>query len=290
MLEFKPIRLSDGEAVREALAESGYDGCEYSFGNLFCWRDVYKNEVCFHKNTLFIKNQNGYYFPAGQVDTENALFLITEHAKNNGKPIKFATVPKQKLGELTSLSEGKASSPRDLFDYVYTRESLASLRGKKLHAKRTNAARFYEFCGGDFTYEPLTEYNIEECKTLSFNWCQENNVDIGNQKDSCAVDEGLENFFALGFVGGMLRAFGKPVAFTYGERLNHDTFVSHVEKAMSAIQGTYAAINTEFAQNALDGYVYINREDDTGSENLRKAKLSYDPIKMIEKFTFEVKG
>ena len=59
--------------------------------------------------------------------------------------------------------------------------------------------------------------------------------------------------------------------------------VVHIEKAMSEIQGAYPIINQQFVKNTCQDYQYINREDDTGAEGLRKAKLSYYPALLEEK-------
>ena len=45
-LKFRRIELSDKNRARELLEKSGFRGCEYTFGNNFVWRDVYKVEVC----------------------------------------------------------------------------------------------------------------------------------------------------------------------------------------------------------------------------------------------------
>jgi len=93
----------------------------------------------------------------------------------------------------------------------------------------------------------------------------------------------------LGFVGGLLRANGEVVAFTFGEEMNPEVFCTHIEKAYADVRGAYPMINREFAANALSQYKYINREDDTGSEGLRKAKLSYCPDILLEKYMARVK-
>ena len=65
--------------------------------------------------------------------------------------------------------------------------------------------------------------------------------------------------------------------------MTEDTFVVHIEKAFSDIQGAYPIINREFVLHAAKGYQYINREEDLGQEGLRKAKLSYNPAILLEK-------
>lgn len=76
---------------------------------------------------------------------------------------------------------------------------------------------------------------------------------------------------------------GEVVAFTVGERLTEDTFVVHIEKAMANIDGAYPMINQQFVQHECMEYQFINREDDTGAEGLRTAKMSYRPVFFVEK-------
>ena len=95
----------------------------------------------------------------------------------------------------------------------------------------------------------------------------------------------LETQIGLGLdlKGGILRIDGKIVAFTIGEPICPDTFVVHIEKAYADVPGAYTMINQQFVEHECMDYKYVNREDDAGSEGLRKAKLSYKPVFMVEK-------
>ena len=98
------------------------------------------------------------------------------------------------------------------------------------------------------------------------------------------VSESLDYFTDLNYKGGLLRVNGEAQAFTFGEPSAADTFVVHAEKALLNYQGAYNALNCEFARTLADRFAYINREEDTGSEGLRKAKLSYHPAFLEEKY------
>ena len=84
----------------------------------------------------------------------------------------------------------------------------------------------------------------------------------------------------------------KVVAFTMGDRLSSDTYDVHFEKAYGELQGAYAMINREFSRMIAEKYPevqFLNREDDMGSEGLRRAKESYQPTVLLEKYVADWK-
>ena len=136
-------------------------------------------------------------------------------------------------------------------------------------------------------YETLTEANLEECFQMALKWREVNECDGDEDKinEMAVTMNSLRLFKELELQGGILRVNGEIVAFTLGEKLCGDTFVVHIEKAFADIQGAYPMINQQFVAHECQAYRYINREEDTGSEGLRKAKLSYRPAFLVEKGT-----
>ena len=118
---------------------------------------------------------------------------------------------------------------------------------------------------------------------------------MGTQQDATetivgerlAMQKAFAAYRELQLDGGILRVNGEAIAFTIGERLSRDTYVVHFEKSISDLRGTYPMINREFVRHICEKYPeiqYINREEDMGLENLRKAKRSYYPDFMVEKY------
>lgn len=292
VLNFKKIEISDREQAIKLLGESNFRGCDYTFGNTFVWSGIYNVEHCFAEGFYFRKSGSGkkirFTYPAGRDDVRRAVEIMSEYCAELGTALKI-TANKEIADKIAALYPEALIKPnRDIFDYVYLAEDLENLKGKKYHGKRNHLNRFYE---NDWSFEPLTAENLEECRAMNKLWRAENVDECRLSKDTedkldelCVVECSLNHFDELGYVGGVLRVNGEVQAFTFGEPSSNDCFVVHVEKALRQYQGAYTAVNREFVKSLGGRYKYINREDDTGSENLRKAKLSYYPVFMEEKF------
>jgi len=170
------------------------------------------------------------------------------------------------------------------WDYVYDRESLATLKGKKLHGKRNHINKFMKTYP-DFEYKKLDTSMIAECLDLYDEWSShkdETTIEAYDEKTSVCL--ALKNMDALGLTGGCIVLEGQIVAFTVGERLLPHMQLIHIEKANYEIEGLYPVINQQYVLHECQGVTLVNREEDMGIEGMRKAKHSYQPVKMIKKY------
>lgn len=117
-------------------------------------------------------------------------------------------------------------------------------------------------------------------KWRNLNGCE---ADPEKHAEICVTLNSLRLFEELELRGGLLRVHGEVVAFCLAEPICDDTIVVHIEKAYADIEGAYPMINQQFVQHEAMDFKYVNREDDVGEEGLRRAKLSYHPIFLVEK-------
>lgn len=291
MLDFKNIKISDKVWIEELLKHSDFRGAEYCFTNLFIWDEVYHSKITRYNDFLLFTSGSGdtarYLFPPGKGDIKEAIELLEADAIERNVKFVLIGLSAQTKEQLETMCPGKYdfTVERNSFDYIYEREKLVSLAGKKLQSKRNHLARFRELPGWE--YEDITEQNLQECINYSNDWCKLNGCgeNLSLMLECCAVNKALAHYSELKLRGGLLRLDGKVVAYTVGEPLNSDTVIVHIEKADSEIRGSYPMINREFAERLSEGYAYINREDDAGDEGLRRAKSSYYPVFMQEKYS-----
>ena len=290
MIPFKDIELQDKELITSFTLNSPRRNCDLSFSNLCSWRFLYNTKFAIMDGFLLLKfwadGELVYMMPIGNGDLNKVLNALIEDANREGEPFCLLGICAGMCSELETFMPGRFqfTADRDYADYVYLRSDLATLSGKKFQAKRNHINKKKKTY--NYEYTPITADRIRECLDLEAEWCKVNNCDQheGTGNERRALIYALHNFDALGLTGGILHVEGKIAAFTFGMPINQDTFGVHVEKADTRIDGAYAMINYEFANHIPEQYIYINREEDLGIEGLRKAKLSYQPAIILEKY------
>lgn len=288
-MHFHKITVDEAETLT-AIYKSEYEfTCDFSPVNLIVWQDHYGEETAVCDDIMIIKFQMdgkpAFALPFG--DVKNGMELIREYSgeeyplfwAQQGK--RFETF-KELYGEHYNFFE-----QRDGFDYIYLKENLCELRGKKYHSKRNHISAFKKKY--NYTFEKINGQNIADILACSEKWYSENSDKT--EKSLLAEKKGIEtllkNTEKLGIMGGALRVDGKIIAFTLASFINSKTVDIHIEKALKEYDGAYAVINNEFAKSLPDSIIYINREDDMGDEGLRFAKTSYHPEKMAKKYVCE---
>ena len=291
MIPFKDITLADKDTITSFTMKSDRRNCDLSFSNLCSWRFLYDTQFAVVDNFLVFKfwagEQLAYMMPVGTGDLKAVLWELIEDARKENQHFCMLGVCSNMRADLEAIlpEQFTFTEDRDYADYIYLRSDLSTLKGKKFQPKRNHINRFRNTYP-DYEYTPITPDRIQECLDLEAEWCKVNNCDQqeGTGNERRALIYALHNFETLGLTGGILHVNGKIVAFTFGMPINHETFGVHVEKADTSIEGAYAMINYEFANRIPEQYIYINREEDLGIEGLRKAKLSYQPATILEKY------
>jgi len=293
-LEFADININDKEIFDKYLKIYNPQESELTFTNLFMWRHFYNIKFAVINDLMCIlsipaKGEPFAFFPVGDAvknEIEPAIEQIKKFFENKGwKPL-MKRVPEGKLKYIERVVTDKdnISLSMDDSDYVYRSLDLISLRGKKYDGKRNHINNFKKLY--DYEYEIIDETFLGECERIMEKWCKEHSC-ADHKEFYCeklANIELLNNYNRLGVKGAIIKVDGVYEAFTTGEMLNSNTAVIHIEKANSAINGLYTYINREFAEREWSKAEFINREQDLGVLGLRKSKLSYNPVKMVNKY------
>lgn len=292
MIDFQRLRLSQREQYEAILMAEPERGCEYSFANLFLWG---RQEAAFlHGCVAFFSHFYGrsvYPYPIGPGDRRAVVEEILRDAEERGIPCRITNMTEADRAELEDWFPGTflLRSDRNSFDYVYAIDDLAELKGRKFQKKRNHVNRFWVE-HGSARVEPLSEENRAAAQCMVNEWYlsrMDADPEGNYMLENIALTRAFQNLEALGLEALVLMEEGRALGLTMGSRLSPDTFDIHFEKAREDTEGAYAAINREFARYLREKHPelkYLDREDDLGLEGLRKAKLSYNPHHMTEKY------
>ena len=232
-----------------------------------------------------------FFMPDNADDLKAVMDALTDYTAQKEKKMRLAVISEEQKDKIEALYPDRFTFAfdRDDSDYVYEVQSMMTFSGKRFHGKKNHINKFKKTY--EYTYEQLDDSNIEECRQMKDRWAE---TKVSDDEESLetelkAVDIALDNYHAFGFRGGLIRIDGEVKAFTLGEKVTEDTFVTHVEKAMDDVAGLYTMMCHEFAINTISDCTYVNREEDLGIEGLRKSKLSYHPVMLVDKYYAEEK-
>ncbi len=291
-MDFKPIDISMKQMVEHYTAKWKLECSEYTFSNLLMWGCGGNIMLAEDEQALYILLHWGnerFMFAPLTVEPESeyyqtALDKAAEYMRSNCIPPVFKGISGPIKAAFERCTGYELIDDRNNSDYVYTMESLRDLAGKKLHAKRNHIHQFMAQYGERYEYVKITGDMMGECVDVYNEWLSEKSPDETDNMELCAIQTLLMHMDTLGIRGGGIRIDGKLAAFTLGQRMDDNMAVVHIEKADNEIMGLYTVINNQFVQHELTDVKFINREEDMGMEGLRKAKLSYYPAYMIDKF------
>ena len=295
---FKDIDMESRELLNPYFDLVDYEACEYCFNTLYMWQHLYKTGYYIGDGfAVIVAEYEGNTFSilplAKKEDMPRVIKFVIDYFEKEQKKIYFRGITKEVVDYLKENYPDKFdyTEERDLFDYVYDGDSMRELKGRKNVKKRNHINYFLKEYEDRFEYRLLDENDFDACLKLVEEW-------TSNKEENGQVDEEMEEeligikklFNSFPVIKDKLKIAGifidgKLEAFTMGEYLNHNMALIHIEKANPSIRGLYPYINQQFLVNEFSDVEFVNREEDLGIEGLRKAKLSYHPVKFVEKYT-----
>ena len=299
IIDFKVLQKEDKPLLDCFFRARYYENSHFNFTNLYMWHEPYKIMWAKEDDVLYMKAEwEGREFAMQPFGPEEkmvaAVGRFIDYFKAQGKPVRFSGVERS-FADILENYEGvdfAVESDRNNFDYVYLADDLMKLAGRKFHSKKNHLNSFRKNYP-EAEYQPITDEIVTQCKLTINSWYKQHAQEVPDDPfialERQAIIEVLNNFEDFQLKGGAILIGQRVVAFTFGEQLNDDTAVIHVEKADPEVRGAYPAINQAFVEHAWSDMTYINREEDMGIEGLRQAKEACKPVKLIEKFNAWIK-
>ena len=283
MLIFKDIELADRQVIEKYLQQEDTHLLNYTFQIPFLYQPIYNYQYAVYQDFLFLKTcykgNHALFFPIGNGNLKDGFQMIEKYAQNQSFNIQYHSLTPEhvKLMEQLFPNQFDFFPLRERFEYIYLKERLVTLKGRKLQSKRNNIN--YLTKNFDWKYEVLNDTHIEDCKKLEQAWNTAQGTTQGSdlELENRATMRCFEHYKTLDIAGGVIRLNGKISAFSFGCRLNSDTYLILFEKAFPNIRGLYSAISQQFALHNAASCTYINKEEDCGDPGLRIAKMQYHP-------------
>jgi len=303
------ITLEDRPLLEEYLNSFEYKTSGLSFTSLYMWRkinqfswEVIGDYLCIAAaDNLEPEMGVSFLFPpltrSGCYEADSLKEAVMEAKRRfeaKGEPFVMMLVPFHMNEILDQAMPGmlRFEADRPNYDYLYRKSDLIELKGRSFHGKKNHLNYFLN--NWQYEYSPITSDMTEEAMGFIHEFNKRKNLEDPHERELLDMEvEAMEDMFlnieSVGYLTGLIRIDGRIEALSIGGRLGAKTVTVHVEKANTEYRGLYQLINLEFCRHLCKQIKLINREEDMGLMGLRKAKLSYNPVKLVEKYTVSLK-
>lgn len=296
-MEFRPLRLTDKNAVNRILAPLRRNDSTLGFANLYSLQEKYGLEVCFHHKVLYVRQTRrlddavAYFLPLGGDDLARDAAILSHEVRKTGKPFSFVSVTFEEKEQLETRAPGvyELSSDRAFADYLYQTEVIATYAGSRLAKKRREVNKFYQLYGTQgITFEPIESHHLDELSAFQQRWF-ENSRRLGTDEHPLEMEHrkillDLNHFQELDLEGILMRIGSCVEGYAYGSLLPGGAFDVMVLKGNLDYRYIWRVLLREQARAVLDRAAYLNLEEDLGLLGMRENKLSYQPCALLEKF------
>ncbi|MFQ8602632.1 MAG: DUF2156 domain-containing protein [Anaerovoracaceae bacterium] len=303
------ISIENREILEEYLNGYEYKTSGLSFSAMYMWRninefswDIIGDYMCI-TGISHLELEEGIILPflfppltkTGEYDRESlreTILKCKEIFESQGHPFSLRLVPFHLMEIIKdACPEISFKDDRPNYDYVYLTQELIDLKGRAFHGKKNHLNYFKK--NFEYEYVEMTSDMADDAMQFIAEFNARKDVPAHEMEllkmEEIAMDDVFRNIEAVGYNAGAILIDGKIEAIAIGGQLGKKTITEHIEKANINYRGLYQAINNEFCKHVASKAKYINREEDMGIANLRKAKLSYNPVKLLEKYIGEFK-
>ena len=291
------IKIEDYNQINEYYNLRRPETADSNKLDLFLWENCYPTWYFTNEHGLMwvAKSEDNQYYssvPCCREEDLKECFLETQDYFNNvlKKKLTMYLVDKKALETLDLPEDEYIVIPdRTYYDYVYDAEKLRTFSGKKYHKKKNHLNAFKKEYEGRYSFKILGKENEKEILEYLEKWKEtKSHAEEYEFIDSEAkgIKYILDNEEVFDYKIGGVYVDDKLESFCIGNYYEQEDMVYlPVEKANPEIRGLYQYICSQFLIEAFPLAGKENREDDMGIEGLRKSKLSYNPIYMVEKYT-----
>jgi hypothetical protein len=285
-ISFSPISIDDKPLFDDFFRRNDKITSVNDFATVFCWNisghteyAIVDDDVLIMYNIYFGKKV--YYFPISRSNQNIRPYIemILDFEDCNRHYI--AQIEEDNIKYLQGISEYDLIYDRDYSDYIYLTEDLKELKGKKFHGKRNHLNKFVNTY--KYIFREYKKEDYDQCLELYDSWLE--NSEMQENSEKVALTLALRNFEYLDLKCGVIEIDGRIRAFSVNSILpNKKAGNVLFEKADTNYAGIFSAINNFCVKEYFNDVKYINRQEDMGIEGLRKAKLSYNPVFILNKY------